>query len=133
MAAVAAMVDGNLQLCTATDALRANNVHGPARKRQIDEDFKQASVHVTLQKRRATTAGQWLKADAACHRKLGDRWNEADLCSYQAACWMTFAKSQTLTVCVDGSRLGNPAEETINYVLWSPGNDYACWLPGQVY
>ena len=38
----------------------------------------------------------------------------------------------TLSICMDGSRLGRPAEETVTYLCCCPAANVSMWLPSQV-
>lgn len=48
-----------------------------------------------------------------------------------ASGWLTGMKGGAFCIAVDGSRFGNPAEETVAYAWWLLDSEVAGWLPVQ--
>lgn len=103
------------------------------KRMRVDEDYKHQTAVARLVLRDGPNAGRLIKGDdVGCSSSNGRHW-EAKVClAHQAACLAAFADSRVVHLCEDGSRLGDPAEETIVYVVWAACEDLAGFPPPQV-
>ena len=61
------------------------------------------------------------------------KWDEKEALKYQAACWKLCEQAGcSLSVALDGKRLGQPAEETEVFAAWVWPQEVAFWLPPMV-
>ena len=89
------------------------------RKRRLDEDFKEAVVRQALTLHEGSSVGAFLRANEG-----GDASAAASICNernsrYLAAMREANAGVQCLSIALDGSKLGQPLEETEVYVCWN--------------
>lgn len=102
------------------------------KRRRIDEDLKKAVCTDMVVDGRADQA-----RDGARLMGLGGataaKWDEKELLNYQAACWKLCERSGcSLSVALDGKRIGQPAEETEVVAAWTWPQQVAFWLPPMV-
>jgi len=119
----------------ATDPRKAHKDIGDLGRRnkrqRVDEDYKKAVVADTIEQGLAKTPRALLVTDGeACPDNVG-KWDEEHTLNTMSANWLSFSRVQHMSVAGDGSRLGNPAEETVVMVACSPASRIATWLPPQ--
>ena len=104
---------------------------GLARRRRkrgcrIDEDFKKFVARSAIESRLSKNSEGMLRAHAG-DPSLGRKWELKEMMTCSAAAKRAFAtcREQRCVVGVvsDGARLGDPPEETVAYILWSPQLD----------
>lgn len=103
------------------------------KRMRIDEDYKYDATVTRMHDRSVPNTGRALRGDGlGVAPAVGRRW-EAEIClEHQAAMRMSFATTRVTHVTEDGSRLGDPAEETVIYLAWSADTDIAGVPPPQV-
>lgn len=104
----------------------------PRKRMRIDEDYKHHTAVEVQQQRAAPNAARVIRGEGlGCTEANGRHW-EAQVCSkHQLACEHAFEASRVCHLAEDGSRLGNPAEETIIYLAWSADLNIAGVPPPQ--
>ena len=104
-------------------------VPGPSKRRRIDPHVKAWVVQEAVQQ------GQQHSSSAAANALepgvgAGQRqWREKEMSCVRAAMHLSFANPQSLSVCWDGMRLGNPAKEYLLAAVSGPGNVHAVLPP----
>ena len=99
------------------------------KRMRIDEDLKKLVVG---------TGGS--SGGATLLRCLGDfdpslaaDWSEEMCSTYVSAMWLECGKARVIGLAPDGSRLGNPSEETVVYPAFAADIGYSAWLPPQAF
>lgn len=112
-----------------SDMLQVALLQGRSKRLRLDEDYI-AAVHSAVAEGRARCAGALVRAGGglavSSANNLPGRW----LSQYQAAGFLTFT-SGDLSLAMDGSRVGNPAQENEVLAVWSPIFDRGMVLPVQ--
>ena len=104
-------------------------VPGPSKRRRIDPHVKAWVVQEAVQQ------GQQHSSSAAANALepgvgAGQRqWREKEMSCVRAAMHLSFANPQSLSLCWDGMRLGNPAKEYLLAAVSGPGNVHAVLPP----
>lgn len=119
---VAEHVDGRLEtLGWATDNVKhCEHVLAPSgRKRRLDEDFRDEVAKKALRLGHASSMGSFLRVveggdSSAAKGILNER-----LGRYYVVCRKAHVGVERLTVALDGSKLGQPLEETEMYLTWN--------------
>ena len=136
MRAAAAALDEHLTVAAfTTDPVKAAADEDPlGGKRRRDEDFKRAVAVDGVLAKRAPTAAALLRATATAPPSSAPTWTAKSLLTYQASCVLCGPDCSTVSVCVDGGRLGNPAEncELFAFDVKMPnGTRHFMWPPPQ--
>lgn len=115
-----------------SDALvSAEHLRGQAKKRRIDEDYVDV-VHLVVGQGAARTTGAGVRCLRGVDVGSTKRWDETRMAAYQAATKLQFHELQSVGLCFDAKRLGEPAEETLMITIADPTRDLSAWLPPQV-
>ena len=94
--------------------------------------YKQELQEKVMKRHKEISMAGTASLDDTPHNSL-HRWCEQDMGSYVSSGWnlgRTIAGPVILQL--DGTRLGNPAKETINYILRDSVQNIGCILPPQV-
>ena len=59
----------------------------------------------------------------------GKRWADGALADFRASCHLTLPRVRTLSLAVDGGRIGAPAKELLFGLTWDPVTSFAAVLP----
>lgn len=103
------------------------------KKRHIDEDYKYETSVLAVRRRDGPNTARILRGDGLGATSSSGRYWEGQLClEHRAACMASFESARIIHICEDGSRLGDPAEETIVYIAWSADLMCAGFPPPQV-
>lgn len=103
---------------------------GQKRNLRIDEDFK-AATFTAVQQGRAHSV-ETLQGALGDPRGAGSKtWHHERMQLAMASGWLVGSRGGTFCIAADGSRFGNPAEETIAYAWWHPASEVGGWLPVQ--
>jgi hypothetical protein len=106
--------------------------YGMGRKRRrVDEDFKKMAVEACVGKT-GTTSRSILRHGDELHVSAGARWEVNDLLERQSANWLMFEGARSVSVIMDGSRVGSPASELEVAFAWNQDAASGAWLPPQV-
>lgn len=119
----------NLEGCS--DPLRSRAVlAGQRRILRVDEDVKNASFAAVRDGRAHNV--QSLQSALVDDRGKGARmWIQERMQIAMAGGWVTGAQGGSFCIAADGSRFGNPAEETVAYAWWHQSSSTGGWLPVQ--
>ena len=115
-----------------TDVLKHGILPDGQKKRRIDEDLRQAMAIQMVSEKRASSAASMARALGQVSPSLGQAWEKEAMKQYLMNGWSCFRHLNTLSICMDGSRLGCPAEETVTYLCFCPAVNVSMWLPSQV-
>lgn len=115
------------------DACKVTHQRGRKRKRNLDEDFRSLALHG---KQHGTGVEGVLEGDTTLgtsRRKTGVKWMQKTVARDITLCWELHEPGikGVYSLCQDAARMGCPAEETENFVLWSAEHRIAHWLPVQ--
>lgn len=133
VSSLGAAIDGAVrELRGCSDPLRSRQVlAGPKRNLRVDEDVKVASFNAVREGRAHSVES--LQVALGDSRSKGARhWVHERMQVAMAGGWLTGARCGCLSIAADGSRFGNPAEETIAYAWWDASSSTGGWLPVQV-
>lgn len=100
------------------------------KRRRVDADFRMAVVHQVVHSGQSRSSRIYLK-NRALDADLSKRWDEQFLCKYLSATWGAFAPASTISLALDGSRLGQPAEGTEVIAAFTPASGHAAWIAPQ--
>lgn len=92
----------------------------PGKRMRVDEDFRRFVSVDVVQAHRARSGAQFLRGAGTVAASSGPKWEEKELAAYLEAGTRCFEGCQILAVSSDAARLGDPAEETVVYSVWSP-------------
>lgn len=124
-------VDSQISSGSGDDPLDIRALHGPSKKRRTVVDF-QLAVSGRLQTEAiASSSAAYARANRDLNPKTAAGYDEAYLKWYISTGWMTFASPMRFSLTFDASRLGERAEETEVYALWSHCNQRAQYLAPQ--
>lgn len=116
-----------------SDASRAldNDPSRYAKRRRIDEDLVVDTIMTSVETGRSASSRRMLRSKGQLCPDNGTLWERQALLHTQAAAWRVFKGSQAVHISLDGSRIGNPAEETELYAAFCGSSLKGCWLPPQ--
>lgn len=112
------------------DLLDEDFAMGRKRRLRLDEDAV-AQIHKSVANGRASSCAAVVRVNKKLCTKTADNLPQRFLGEYRAAGWLTFGHGD-LSLVMDGSRIGNPAQETEVMCIWGPAQDRAMALPCQV-
>jgi hypothetical protein len=115
-----------------TDVLRHGILPDGQKRRRIDEDLRQAMTMQMVSDGRAASAASMARAMGQVTPSRGPAWEKEAMMQYLVNGWSRFRHLSTLSICMDGSRMGCPAEETVTYLCFCPAVNASMWLPSQV-
>ena len=103
---------------------------GLKRHSPIDEDFRKAVTTNVKRQKLANSAWKYMKSKGGEGSRV-DGWDAKELLSYQACAWEAAKQQRTVTLALDGKRLGTPAEATLvsaahvdtfkgSFLVWNP-------------
>lgn len=99
------------------DVQRRATVASSRKRFRVDEDYKHEAAARKLKMHQEANAGRAIRTDGSQVAVTNGRWWEAQVClEHQAGCLHELEGTRILHICKDGSRLGEPAEETIVYL-----------------
>lgn len=131
--ALAAMMPNSLSQVSTKDALKRQHLMGPRRHR-LDEDFAREVACIHMQKGNARDAKDITATDLQLSRDTG-RWLAlANASRGMHRQWEAYAAGRlrgVVSITEDGSRIGNPAEESQLYAWWSEDKQHRFWLVPQ--
>lgn len=104
---------------------------GRAKRKRADEDYKDDCTGTAVKTHRAVSGAAMVRADGTIDPSTARAWEKKVMRAYLEACAKTFAGCQILCISSDAGRIGDPPEETIFFLLWSPCNDRGAFLPVQ--
>lgn len=114
-----------------SDPLQSKHVLvGKKKNLRIDEDVKTAYFEA-VRDGRAHSVESLQSALDDPRGKAARNWIHERMQVAMAAGWVTGARGGCFSIAADGSRFGNPAEETVAYAWWHPSSSTAGWLPVQ--
>ena len=101
---------------------------------RVDDEFKRLVAMDNIRRGRASSACEAVRSlGADVGGSSGRAWEEGVLLQQNAADIGKFSRPQHVRVAEDGSRIGTPGEESIQYFCWEGSTNLAtCWAP-QVY
>jgi hypothetical protein len=106
-------------------------IAGQCRKLRIDEDL-QMHISDAVASGRATHTRAMIRASGLIIAGSARTMDSKLLLEYQAECWLRAKKLGDVGVCPDGTRCGNPAEESLQIPCWLDGASIGVVLPCQV-
>lgn len=109
------------------DSFSADGGGARPKRMRIDEDLKK----LVASSNAGGGGANMLRSIGSLSASLAAKWSTIECSHYISASWMTFNSARIIGVAPDGSRLGNPSEETIVYTMFSPDKGMSCWLPPQ--
>jgi len=138
LSAVAQVWSGSMDqrlgtLGLASDVTKETPMQGPKRKLRVDEDLRHHYSQGSVRSKRVHSGAQLAKATADVAVETARRWDDQTLLQYRAAAWATFEEGNIVSIASDGSRIGDPAEETIVFIAWDAKSDRAVFLPPQAF
>ena len=102
------------------------------KRRRIDEDLKKTVCTSMVLDGRADQTRDGARL-VGIGGSTASKWDEKEALKYQAACWKLCEQAGcSLSVALDGKRLGQPAEETEVFAAWVWPQEVAFWLPPMV-
>lgn len=102
------------------------------RRRRIDEDFKKVVATQVVADGRAGTGAAFLRSlGGAASPSASSAWEERVLLESQSAAWLHFATASAVSICIDGIRVGQPAQEMEVCFAWDPTVGVGIWCPPQ--
>lgn len=104
---------------------------GGKRRKRIDEHYKMHVVTCSKAKR-AKTGRALLRAYGDIHPSLAGKWEAEHMLKYLAMGNRAFYDAKQISLCQDCARLGDPPEETLVSLLWTPQGNHAIVPPPQV-
>lgn len=104
-------------------------LRGPVKRMRLDEDYIEA-YHRAVAEGRASSVGALARARGGLAPRSANNLPGRWLSQYQAEGFLTFLRGD-LSLALDGSRVGNPAQENEVLALWSPEADRSMALPIQ--
>eukprot|EP00972_Heterocapsa_arctica_P057904 8543338-Heterocapsa_arctica.AAC.1 len=72
-----------------------------------------------------------LRSGGGAHPHSAPHWEKHEVLAYQQAAFRTFSTCKQLSVASDGARLGDPPEENVMFLCWSPQPDVGLVAPPQ--
>eukprot|EP00971_Amphidinium_carterae_P043359 853390-Amphidinium_carterae.4 len=108
-------------------------VFGEGPRHYHDEDLRRLVADVSTTGR-ARSGEDFLRSNQLANPKTAAKWDTRANLEYQAACWALGAKISSVSVALDASRVGQPAQETEVYlaIVHHAGERHMLWLPPQV-
>ncbi len=104
------------------------------RKRRYDEDVKLAvTQQVVAEKLGSSMTAYARHPKSGLEAKTVASWERRSLAWYTAATFEAFGCAQDISLAMDGSRLGSPAEETLLFAAFSRDVGKGCMPPPQVF
>lgn len=113
------------------DILKMELLRGTKRKLRVDEEYKLEVGNGLVCKKRVHSGAQYVKATGDFGESAPRKWEGTTMLQYRAAAMDTCTKGQVVWVASDGSRVGQPAEETLVSLLWDQASDRGIVLPPQ--
>ena len=111
-------------------AAASSDDNGKKRKR-VDNDYRVAASFSVVRKGQSRSSRIFLR-NHGIDPSLAKRWDETNMTKYLSATWECFATAQTISIALDGSRLGQPAEYTEILVACEPHSGQTAWIAPQV-
>ena len=112
-------------------SLEPGQAAGQKRSR-IDEDWKRMVVTESVQLKRARSGSMVLRAGGgSVNYRMAPVWEEKEMLYYQCAAHRCFKGCRQLSIASDGARLGDPPEENIIFIMWTPQGDVGAVAPPQ--
>ena len=103
------------------------------KRRRIDEDLRQALVTEAHRKGLGWSSGTIAKCKGICARATATRMDTELLRQYKASGHLLMASGlRSLTISLDCSRLGNPADDVLLCAWWEAQHNIGGWLAPQV-
>ena len=130
----AGVVEEKVTSLGVSDASKWSHCMGQAKRRRMDQDFKNwvtvENVHGQAAPSAAASA-----ASHAVHLSTTRRWIERSVTQHVLDCWQSLGKSVdgVWSLVEDGARFGQPARETQVYALWAANRGYGAWTLPQVF
>lgn len=102
------------------------------KRSRIDEDWKRMVVTESVQLKRARSGSMVLRAGGgSVNYRMAPVWEEKEMLYYQCAAHRCFKGCRQLSLASDGARLGDPPEENIIFIMWTPQGDVGVVAPPQ--
>lgn len=119
-------------LATGEEVVKREAGEGPCKRARIDKDFQRAVCMMAVASGKADTAQAFARAHGFCGNYV-QRDSETYLYRYMTLTRENFKDERCISISVDGSRVGNPGEETETYAMAAVRANRACWLPPQAF
>lgn len=103
------------------------------RRRRLGGDFKEFVATRVVQDGRAGSSHAFLRCDGQVTASASSPWEEKTVWEYQSAAWLTFSGSGSISIAIDGSRVGQPAREMEVCFAWENDKGVGAWCPPQAF
>lgn len=106
---------------------------GHTRRLRVDEDYRVAVSRDLVKRRRVHSGAQYLRAASGFDDSLSRKWDAKELLRYQASCHRhnTFDKVHVFCLVDDASRVGEPAQKTVLFLVWNAQEHVGMFPPPQ--
>jgi hypothetical protein len=127
-----------IQGLASADALKQPLLRcAPGRLRRVDEDYRHRLMTSSVVKKHANSGAQAMAVDDDVEhpQNLNRAWIGTRTRTYLQSCWEDVDDTPLdgiISLAEDGSRIGNPATDTVVFAAWLARRDRGLWLPCQV-
>ena len=131
---VASKVDVGFAENAIDDPLLADRIvlHGPQKRRRIDESLRAAVMQRVLQTNRAKTPQGFLRATRIASEACGGEWSDKYVQDLRSALHLSCHGCQHLSLAYDAGRFGSPKEETLTIAAIIVEKNVSSWFAPQV-
>jgi hypothetical protein len=130
------LIHTNLDNVLKTDILKHSAelelLTASGKRRRIDEDLRDALATQAHAKGLGWSTGSIANCKDICTRATSTKMDTSFLCQYKAGGHLLMQKFRSVTISMDCSRLGNPADDTLLCAWWEALRDTGGWLAPQV-
>lgn len=129
---VSEAVDLHMQSASGVDIVKFNESEPRKRGTRYDEDYKRALSFELVKSKRIRRTTDWSRTSGSLPSSTAWTFDETLLTAYMASARSELSGARFLSICFDGTRLGQPKREVNIYHAWSNDKQIGCWLAPQV-
>ena len=108
-------------------------LHGAAKRRRLDENYKAELVDLAMVAKQAKTPMAVARASGNLPSSTVASWIPKYMDQMRAAMMMAFRNAQSMALAFDAGRVGSPKEETLLLVACNVHKGLAGWLAPQAF
>jgi hypothetical protein len=102
------------------------------KRRRIDEHFKHEVINDCLKHKKAKSGRAFLRVDGSADASVATKWEAEHMMHYLTASARGMKDVRQISLASDGARLGDPPEETLMTLAWTPQGGVGVVPPPQV-
>lgn len=105
---------------------------GQGKRKRIDEHYKEFVINEAVKNKMAKSGRAYLRAVGGTDPSLASKWEAENMLHYATAASRGMNSARQVSIAEDAARLGDPPEETLICLVWTPQGNLGVVPPPQV-